>query len=892
MNTVRQLLRRLLSVTRRGKLEREMEDEMRFHLEMQIEQNLDAGMSSEEARWAARRQFGNQTWLKEVSREMWSLSFIEKLIQDLRYGARMLLRKPGFTLIAVITLTLGVGANTAIFSVAQAVLLRPLPYDQPERLVSLWETDMRRGGRISFSAANFIDWRAQNQVCSQMAAFVPVSVNLTGRDEPERISGLAASANLFQLLGAQAELGRVFLTDEDEPGAAPVVVLSYGLWRRRFGADPQIVGQTLTLDGVSRTVIGVMPPGFQFPLPNMTRGHGEVTGGAEAWLPLVFNPAGLNRSNHNHAGVARLKPGVTLQQAQAEMDAISRRLELQYPDTNTNLGIRLVPLHEQVVGDMRSSLLVLFGAVGFVLLIACVNVANLLLARAAARRKEIAIRAALGAGRGRLIGQLLTESLMLAIGGGGLGFLLGLWGVDALIAVVPAGMYGVERISLNAWVLGFTFAVSILTGLLFGLAPALQASKPDLNVSLNEGSRSVADSLRRHRFRSLLVVSEVALALMLLVGAGLMIKSFLRLQRVDMGFRRENVMTANLALPAAKYREQRQWAAFYKQTLERAAALPGVQFAGIVSHLPLSGVDARFSLAIEGRPQSPTEQAPAARIRAASPDYFRAMGISLLAGRQFTDGDTEDKPRALIINEEMARQYWPGEDPLGKRITFDEDKRAEDATWPQVAGVVKGVRHSDLQTGPGPQMYVPYQQLCTSFMSLVIRAEADPVALTAALRNVVREVDKDQPLYNVRTMEQLASDSVARPRFTTLALAIFAGVALLLAAVGIYGVMSYLVTQRTREIGVRVALGARGVDVLKLVVGQGMLLASIGVVIGLIGAFALTRLMSGLLFGVSPTDPATFAFIALLLAGVALLACYLPVRRAMKVDPMIALRVE
>jgi putative ABC transport system permease protein len=818
---------------------------------------------------------------------------MDSFLKDVRYSFRVLLKNRGFASMAVLALALGVGANTAIFSAVEAILLRPLPYQNPDQLVSLWETDVESGGNLSFSAANFVDWREQSRSCAHMSMFDLQSMNMTGGEEPERVTVAAVSANLFDTLAAQPQLGRTFLTEEDKPGAPRVVVLSHALWQRRFGADPDVVGQTITLNGIVREVVGVMPARFQFPLPNMARNLGEFTGSAEVWVPLPLALNQLSRTNHNRAGLARLNPGVTLAQAQAEMDAISRGLAERYPDSNSRLGVKLVALHQQVVGDVRLSLLVLFGSVGFVLLIACVNVANLLLARAAGRQREIAVRMALGARRSRIVRQLMTESVMLALCGGAAGFLLALWGMDLLIRQIPSGVYGVGKIGIDPLVFGFTLATTLVTGLLFGLAPAIQGSKPDLNASLKEGSGAVVPGSRRQRLRSLLIVFELALSLILLIGAGLTLRSFARLRSVDTGFARENVLTAQIALPGSKYQNQRQLAEFYKRSLERIGEIPGVQATGMVSHLPLTGSDAAFSFQIEGRITPPDGETAWARIRAATPDYFRAMGIPLSDGREFDERDVEGKPRVLIINEQMADRCWPGENPLGKRISLDFDrKQPGKAKWIEVVGVVKGVRHSSVKTEPEPMMFVSYQQLCTSWMSVIVRSAVDQGTMTTAIRDAIHQVDKDQPIYNVRATSELISESAAGSRFTTLALTSFAGVALLLAMVGIYGVMSYLVAQRTREIGIRMALGAQRQGVIRLVVGHGMKLALTGVALGLAGAFALTRLMSSLLFEMSPTDPLTFAVVALVLALVSLGASYGPARRASRLDPMRALRHE
>jgi predicted permease len=866
----------------RRRQDEDLEEEIQSHLKMAMRDRMDRGETAEEAKNSALREFGNVGLIKEVTRDMWGWRSLEQLAQDLRFGARVLAKRPGFTLVAIITLALGIGANTAIFSVVNTVLLQPLPYKDADRLVMVWEDASQQGfPHNSTTPANFIDWREQNRVFEGMAAIGRESFNLTGVGEPEKIDGRRVSANLFDLLGVEPHLGRAFLPEEDRPGAGRVVILSYGLWQRRFGSDINIIEKPLTLNGEIFTVVGVMPPRFQFP-------SREV----EVWVPIAFDSReAANRGRHFLEVIARTKPGITLQEAQAEMDAIAARLQRQYPDTNTSTSSAVISLHEQVVGDIKPALLVLLGAVGLVLLIACANVANLLLARAAVRQKEIAIRIALGAGRLRLMRQFLAESVLLAVLGGGVGLLLALWGVSLLKAFIPQNISQAQAVTVDAKVLGFTLAVSLLTGLIFGLAPMTQASKFDLNETLKEGGRDSGAGSRGNRIRGLLVITEVAISLILLVGAGLLINSFMRLRHIDPGFRADNLLTMRIVLPQLKYADHRRRSAFYTDLIRRVEALPGVQSAAVTNWIPLVLQGDTVGICIEGRPDPGPAERPDVVTRVVSPHYFATMGIELLQGHEFGEQNRVGSRPVVVISETMARRLWPGEDPVGKRITPGRPDNPDN--WCEIIGVVKDVRQFQLDADPKPQMYFTYEQ--AGFFApnhLVVRTNVEPQSLAATVRGTVWEIDKDQPVSNISTMEEVLSESVARQRFSTLLLGIFAAVALVLAAVGIYGVMSYSVAQRTREIGIRLALGAQSRDVLKLVIIQGMRLASVGVTVGLIGALALTRLMRSLLFGVSATDPLTFGAIAFVLTGVALLACYVPARRATKVDQMIALRYE
>jgi predicted permease len=818
---------------------------------------------------------------------------METLIQDLRYGLRMLAKKPSFTIVAIITLALGIGANTAIFSVVNGLLLRPLPYRDSERLAIIWthspganvDQDWPSPGQYSAVVS-------ANTVFEEIAIAQGSNIILTGQGEPVRLGVVRTSSNMFSILGARPALGRLFSAEEDVGDKPTTVILSYGLWRQRYGSDPNVLGQTLTLNGSNYTVVGVMSADFALGYEVMPT-VGSVQQ-ADLLMPLPMNADNFNNhGDENYNILARLKSGATIPQAQSELDTVAQGLEQQYPDRypvsrRFRYGVR--PLLEQVVGDVRPALLVLLSAVGCVLLIACANVANLLLARAAVREKEIAIRTAIGAGRWRIIRQLLTESVLLSIVGGALGLLVAIWGLEGLRWLNPGNIPRLQNIGIDNRVLAFTFAVAMLTGVLFGLAPALRSARVNLNETLKEGGRSLVAS-GNHRLRNLLVITEVALSLVLLIGAGLLIRSFMRVQQVEPGFAPQNVLSLRLAAIGPAYADPIRRQAFYQQLWERIRRLPGVEAAGGASVLPLSGGIGWGSITIEGYdPAASGQEAIQADQRIASVGYFETMKIPLISGRFFSEQDRKDALKVAIIDENMARTYWPGADAVGKRLK--QGGTSSDSPWLTVVGVVASVKQYALDINSRVALYMPHEQALTSTMFVTVRTTNDPRSIAANVTEEARAMDPNVPVFDIKTMEQRLSESLARRRFAMLALGLFAVVAMLLAVVGIYGVMSYAVAQRTREIGIRMALGAQSRDVLRMVVGQGMLLAAIGVGIGLLAAIGLTRLMASLLFGVSATDPMTFAAIALLLASVALGACFVPARRALKVDPMIALRYE
>lgn len=812
---------------------------------------------------------------------------MNSLWQDLRFGLRVLVRKPAFSLIALFTIALGIGANSAVFSVVNALLLRPLPYPNSEQLVMVWGKIPSNGlDKLNASAAEFVDYRDRNQSFSAVATYASIGRNLTGAGEPQRITVTFVTASFFSVLGTKPAYGRTFLDAEDQPGHNEVVILSYGIWQRLFGGDQNIIGQNITLDGISQTVVGVMPADFQFP-------DSETA----IWKPIAFTADDIgenNRGSHYLDLIARVKPGISIEQAQADVSSIAAQMQLEHPGNykeNSGWGATVVGLHEEMVGDMRQMLLFLLIAVVLVLLIACANVANLLLTLAASRQREIAIRSALGAGRWRTIRQLLIESLALSLTGGALGILLAWWGTDLLISFGPESLPRLNEISVDGTVTGFTFAISLLTGLIFGVVPALHASKINLNDSLKESSGKMTEGKSRLRLRGSLVASQIALALVLLVGTGLLIKSIIKLHQVDIGIDPSNVATLRVSLPESKYAEPQKQRAFFDQLIKKIESLPNVKSAGIVNFLPLSGTGSQRNTSVEGKPENPVN----VQFRISTPDYFRAMGIELRRGRLFDESDRENTPYVTVVNETHARTFFPDEDPIGRRIKMggtDSPFR-----WLTIVGVIKDIKHRGLETEARPEMYVPYSQpplpnWNVQSMFLAVRTESDPQNLIPFMRNAVHEIDLQQPVYSVSTMQGLIAKSTSQRRFNLLLMGIFSALALLLAAIGIYGVMSFTVTQRTQEIGIRVALGAQTRDVTAMIIKQGMTFALIGVVTGIAASFALARLIENLLFKVSATDTATFIIIPSLLIGVALLASYLPARRAAKTDPIVALRRE
>jgi putative ABC transport system permease protein len=882
---------RVRSLFRRDTVERELDEEMRYHLERKTEQYVAAGLSPKDARHAAMRAMDGMERQKEECRDKRKVYWVEDFLQDLKYAARMLRRNRGFTAVAVLTLALGIGANTAIFSVIDFVLLRPLPYQEPETLVIVWESNAHSSPHNTVCPPNFLDWQEQNRVFSGMSYASDLNANLTGNGEPEQVVAQYVSVDFFAVLGVNPMLGPGFTAENGQDGNDNVVVLSYELWNRRFGSDPAIIGKTIELNGKPQTVIGIAPRNFGFFIK-----QGTLTGNKpQLWSPWVL-PAALRE--HKSVGrfmtvVARLKPGMTMRQAQAEMNTIATRLEQQYPDYDGHWGANVVPLRQQITGELRPALLILQGAVAFVLLIACANVSSLLLARAAGREREIGIRTAIGASRWRMARQLLTESLVLALMGGAVGVTLAVWGTNLILAASPANLLDLQRVPIDWRVLAFASGITLLAGLLFGFLPSYLSARGAIAETLKEGGRSTSAGRQRRTVRSAFVVAQIGLALVLLAGSGLLIRSFARLVGVDPGFEAKNLLTFTVTLPNARYGTNAARMAFFRQLLDQMEKLPGVRSASMDSFPPLSGLGAATGVRLAGQANFPAADLPVAAVRVVGPDYFRTMGVPLRAGRMFDAHELTEMRHVAIVNQAFVDQYLPGINPLGQKmiVYMKSDEEAENAPS-EIIGVVGDVRLMGLDTPAQPTVYWPHPELTMSRMTILVRTAADPMGLVSTVRNELRQMDRDQPMANVATMEQLLSDSYSRSRFTMMVLGVFAGIALLLAAVGIYGVVAYTVAQRTNEIGIRVAMGAQRRDVLRLILGQGSRLIFWGVGIGIAAGLLLTRLIAGMLYGISATDPLTFAGVALLLMAVALSACYVPARRAMRVDPLVALRYE
>jgi putative ABC transport system permease protein len=864
-------------------VERELDDELRFHLERQIEVNVGMGMSREEARTAALRSFGGVEQTREACRDERGVRLIEDLGSDLHYGLRVLRSSPGFTAVAVATLALGVGASTAVFSVVNGVLLRRLPFPGSEQIVTLWNTYPKLGSeKEEVSPPDFCDWRAQNHSFNQLAAYERFFYVLTGDPAPVRLRASRVSGDFFAAMGVKPLLGRPLLPADDHEGAQHVVVLSHRLWASRFGADPSVVGRTVTLTGIPHTVVGVMPAGFEFPYQ------------AELWSPLAYEPPfepSLRRSTWLRT-VARLEPGVTTSQARADMSSIARRLEERYPDTNEGRNVLVVSLHEATVGNVRPALLVLLGAVGFVLLIACANLASLLLSHGVGRRHEIALRAAIGAGRPRLIRQLVTESLLLGAMGGAAGLLLASFSLDLLRRLNPGNVPRLQEVTLDARALGVAFLVSLVAAVAAGVVPALVATRGDAYESLKEGSSRTADGLRRRRFRNGLVVAEITLAQVLLVGGLLLFQSFLRTRSVEPGFEADGLVVSRFELYSQRYATRSAREAFYREAVERVAGLPGTQAAALASTVPLDVGQLNLDFVIEGRPRPLLPaQYPNAGFDSITPEYFRAMGIRLRSGRFFTQADGEHAAPVVVINEAMANRYWPGEDPLGRRIRLHTDS-PEDSEAIEIVGVVQNVRNESLTTGGPPHFYLPYAQYPWRTCYLLVRSKSERAGLVKAVRHEIRQIDDGIVLSEFREMRRYVSASLDSPRFSAALLGAFAVLALTLATGGVFSVVSYSTSQRSRGFAIRMAMGAQRRDIFKLAVGEELVLVLAGIGLGLVLALALTQALSSMLFEIAPTDPVTYAAVGTGLGAVALAACYFSSRQALRLDPALALRQE
>jgi predicted permease len=885
MNAVQRFLGKIAILFRRNRFSGELDEEMAFHREQAEKGFVADGMTPEAARYAAMRQFGNATRLKEESHEVVGFSF-ESVMQDIRYAIRQLALNPGFTVVITLTLALSIGANSAIFSVIQGVLLKPLPYPHSEQIVRLFLSGPDYP-KFPLNPFDFRDFRARNKSFESMAGFTRGDMQLLGSGEPVQLSGFQITSGFFRVLGLKPRLGREFDWNAELPGNGQQVILSDRVWRTRFDAAPDIVGRKITLDMKPYTVIGVMPAGTDHPgnvyhaLP-----YGQ---NVDVWSPFVFAGDPSHRGSHYVEGIGRLKQGVSAEQGKAEMNAVMAQLGREH-EGDKGWQVLVIPLYREIVGANQRMLLVLLGAVGMVLLIACANAANLLLARAAARQREVAVRLALGAPRRRLIRQMLTESLLIAVLGGGLGAVLAEGGVKALVTLLPAGFPRAQEIHVNAAVFAFTFLVSILTGILFGLAPALQASRTDPKRGLYEGGRTTTGSARQGRLRNALVVSEVSLACVLLIGAGLMLRSFLNQLNEDAGFRHENVLTASLSLPDAVYRTEDDNGRFYDRLIAALSALPGVESAGAGSDLPWTGYDENAGgFTIEGKKPPPHEEFHA-RYHMATPGYFQALGTPLVRGRFFAESDGKDAPNVVIVNQAMAARYWPNEDVIGKRFVFSDTPKEKD--WFRIVGVVGDVKDTPSSPRAEPAFWWAHLQQPNSDMTVVIRSTSDPRALVDGLRDQVKKLDPSLAIADVRLLDQVADESVAMPRFAFSLVGLFAGLAIVLAAIGTYGVISYSVSQRIPEFGLRLALGAPPRELLRMVLVQAARLAVTGAVVGVVVALAMARVLRSLIYNVSPADPVTFISVGVMVIVIAMLACYLPARRAALASPMVALRTE
>ena len=869
---------------RRKRMLKELDEDIREHIARETQDNIERGMSAKDARHAAMRKFGNVTQVMEETREVWSVVWLNQLLADIRFGLRMLRKNPGFTAVAVLTLALGIGANAAVFSVVYAVLLRPLPYKDPSSLIVLNETTPMVG-TVSVSYPNFLDWRDQSHTFSEMAAVRGVGFNLAGVTQPENISGGAVSPNFLSMLGVRPFLGRDFDASEEKAGTPPVILLSYSLWQSHFGGDPNIVGRTIKLDDRSFTIVGVLPSNYR------SLDKTDVMLPIGVWATDNSEDAKERGSRGDLGVTGRLATGVSLTKARAEMEGIAARLATEYPASNDRFGVALQPIRDAFVSDIRPAILVLFGAVMFVLLIACANVANLFLVRGASRTKEVALRIALGASRGRIISQMLTESFVLAVLGGVLGLALAVAGIGGMSRLIPADMLSGATVNLNGAVLLFAACVVALASFIFGLAPALHSTKPDVQSELKEGGRSGSAGAGQSQLRAALATAEISLALILLVGAGLMMKSLYRLLAVDPGFRPDRVLKLEMDLRTQQYSKDPAVLNFWQQVLEKVRVLPGVEAAAVGTAVPLTDSHGRADVTMEGMTAPAPGNYPHPDVHIISPGFVETLGIPLLRGRTFTDADDEKAPLVGMINAMTAKRFFPKEDPIGKRFMFGHPS-TDPPKWYTIVGVVGDTRLYGLANPARLEVYVPFRQNPRSYMALVVKSGADPATLTSAIREAVQSIDKDQPLFAISTMKELVSNSVATRRMTLVLLGLFSGLALVLGAIGIYGVISYSVAQRTHEIGIRMALGAPRRDVFRLVIGQGLKLAGMGIAIGIAGALGLARLMSSLLYGISATDFETFAGVSILLALVALLACFIPAQRAMRVDPTVALRYE